>query len=368
MGSDSTYRAAAIGRTNAGGYGHGLHLPYAQLDNVQVVAIADRDEDGRKAAVEEAGAARGYADFRDLLRQEEPDIVSVCPRWTDCHLEMVLACIEAGAHVYCEKPMTWDLEEGDQIVAAAAAAGRKVAVAHQTVYLPVLRGIKRLVEEGRIGQLRSVHGRGKQDARGGGEDMIVLGTHLFNAMRFLAGDVAWMSAHVTADGRELSLADVREAGEPVGPVAGDCIHSYFAFASGVDGTFASRRHGAQSGSSFGIELVGGEGRVSVRCSGESPMIYPHPDLDPAALDQQWQPLDELEVSSLHGNGNRLAILDLIGAIEEDRQPLSSAADAVAALEMILGTYQAQITGGRVKMPMKSRRHPLVAWQEGYYRA
>ena len=363
---DPTYRAAAIGRTGEGNYGHGLHLPYAELDNVQLVAIADADEQGRRKALEETGVATGYEDFHQMLRQEQPDIVSVCPRWTDRHLEMVLACIEAGAHVYCEKPMTWNLEDGDRIVAAAADHGRKVAVAHQTVYLPALQGVKRLVEEGRIGQPLSIHGSGKQDARGGGEDMIVLGTHLFNIMRFLAGDVAWISAHVTADGRPLVPGDAAEANEPVGPIAGDSINSYFAFASGVAGTFVSRRHGAQSGALFGAEIVGSEGRIWMRCSGDGLFIYPHPDMDPTREDQRWQPLEEFSPSSLQVDGNRLALIDLIAAIEEDRQPLSSATDAVAALEMILGTYEAQITGARVNVPMSSRRHPLVAWPEGVY--
>ena len=58
----------------------------------------------------------------------------------------------------------------------------------------------------------------------------------------------------------------------------------------------------------------------------------------------------------------LAIADLIDAIEQDREPVSSARDAVAALEMILGAYEAQISGARVAMPMARREHPLDAWQ------
>jgi len=64
-------------------------------------------------------------------------------------------------------------------------------------------------------------------------------------------------------------------------------------------------------------------------------------------------------------GNDLAIVDLIDAVENDRQPISGARDAVAALEMILGAYEAQITGRRVHFPLQ-RRHPLLAWGEGFY--
>jgi len=365
MSAKKGYRAAAIGRTGKGGYGHGLHLAYRELEEVDFVAVADDDEAGRAKAREETGAPRAYADYQEMLKQEQPHIVSVCPRWTDCHLEMVLACLEAGAHVYCEKPMTWNLEEGDQIVSMAGMAGKKVAVAHQGVYLPRVQKVKQWLEEGRIGQVQAIHAHGKQDRRGGGEDMIVLGTHLFNMMRFFAGDVAWRSAHVTAEGRGLEKDDIREPGEPVGPVAGDCVNSYFAFKGGVSGFFDSRKDQAGSSRRYGMEIVGSEGIVSLRGgTGSELMIYPHPVFLPADPEQRWEPLEEVPDQPL-GTGNQLAILDLIAAVEEDREPLSSARDAVAALEMILGAYESQITGAQVALPMQ-RRHPLIAWKDGFY--
>jgi predicted dehydrogenase len=364
MTTTKKYRAAAIGHTGRGDYGHGLHTAYQGIDQVEFVAVADPDEPGRLKAQTETGAPRAYADYQELLRAEQPDIVSVCPRWTDCHLEIVLACLEAGAHVYCEKPMAWNLADGDGILAEAAARKLKVAVAHQGVYLPRIQHLKRLLREGRIGQVQSFHAHGKQDSRGGGEDMIVLGTHLFNMMRFFSGDVAWMSAQVTAEGRELAKGDIRQPGEPVGPVAGDCVNAYYSFRSGAVGFFDSRRN--QAGPRYGMEIVGEMGTLSLRGgSGGELMIYPHPLFRPADQTQQWQPLEEVPDQPL-SKGNQLAILDLIGAIEEDRPPLSSAADAVAALEMILGAYESQLTGGRVHFPMRNRRHPLVAWQEGAY--
>lgn len=356
------YRAAAIGRTGGGDYGHGLHVAYAGISNVDFVAVADADEDGRNKACELTGATAAYADYQDMLEKESPDIVSVCPRWTDCHLDMVIACLEFGAHVYCEKPMTWNLADGDKIVDCAEANGRRVAVAHQAVYLPRIQHLRRLLAEGRIGQLQQIHAHGKQDRRGGGEDMITLGTHLFNMMRYFAGNVCWMNAHITVDGAELRPADVQQASEPVGPVAGDCIESYFAFDSGVVGFFDSRRDQAGANQRYGMELVGSEGTISLRGgAGSELMIYPHPVFRPAAEQQNWLPLEEASDEPL-STGNRLAIVDLIEAIEEDREPISSARDAVAALEMILGSYESQITGARVSMPMVRRQHPLEAWQ------
>ena len=355
--SDKIYRAAAIGRTGGGNYGHGLHLAYKGLENVEFVAVADPNAAGREKAKADTGAQRDYADYREMLEKEELDMVSVCPRWVDCHLEMVLTCIEAGCHVYCEKPISMSLEDGDTMVDAAERAGLKMAVAHQGVYLPGVQKIKSMLDEGRIGQVQAIYAHGKQDSRGGGEDMIVLGTHLFNMMRYFVGDVAWMSAHVTSEGHEIIPDDVREGNEPVGLLAGDCINSYFAFRSGVSGFFDSRKDQAGSSARYGMEIVGSEGMISLRGgTASSVAIYPHPLWAPTDTSQKWERLS-LDDTPLY-TGNQIAIIDLMDAVENDREPISSGRAAVAALEMILGAYESQITGQRVMFPMKNRKHPL----------
>ena len=63
-----------------------------------------------------------------------------------------------------------NLSDGDTMVAAADNAGLKIAVSHQQVYQPATQKIKRMLDEGRIGQVHSIYTHGKQDNRGGGED------------------------------------------------------------------------------------------------------------------------------------------------------------------------------------------------------
>ena len=62
MTSERAYRAVAVGRTGKGGYGHGLHLAYENLGNVEITAVADEDEEGRRQAQEATGAPRAFAD------------------------------------------------------------------------------------------------------------------------------------------------------------------------------------------------------------------------------------------------------------------------------------------------------------------
>ncbi len=363
MSEERTYRVGAIGRTGGGGFGHRLHKSTIGVERADLVAVADPDEEGRRQAAEEIGAERTYADYREMLKVEDLDVAIVCPRWVDCHEEMVTACVEAGCHVYCEKPFAPSLEAGDRMVAAADRAGVKLAVAHQGVYLSQIHAVKRLLEEGRIGEVQAMYTQGSQDHRGGGEDMMVLGTHLFNMMRFFTGDVAWMSAHVTTAGRDIEAADVHEGYEPCYLVAGGCINSYFAFHSGVSGFFSSRaNHPGGEPGPMGTEIVGREGRLYFRSAASRVVIYPYGLWAPEDRSQQWELLS-LEMDELE-DGNRLAILDLIEAIEEDRDPISSGRDGLAALEMILGAYESQITGARVPFPPADRSHPLERLRAG----
>jgi len=349
------YKGGVIGRTGGGDYGHGLHLGMAGVEDVDVIAVSDPDSAAREKVATQVGAVRTYADYREMLETEGLDIVTVGPRWVDCHEELVLACVEAGCHVYCEKPMSSSLEAGDRMVAAARKAGVKLAVAHQAVYLPQVKCIKGMMDRGEIGELQAIYAHGKQDRRGGGEDMMVLGTHLFNLMRFFAGDVAWMSGQVTVGGKGIEPEDVREGSEPIGPIAGDSIDSFFLFESGIRGFFDTQVFPEGGGKPYGMELVGSRGRLALRGGGVTEAFhYPHAVWAP---EEKWHAL-ELEPIPL-GDGNRRAILDLIDAAESGCEPVSSGEAAVKALEMILGVYESQITGARVRFPVRNREHPLA---------
>src|SRR4051794_34888737 len=99
-----TYRVAVIGRTGKGNYGHGLDAVWVNNDRAEIVAVADEDEKGRAAAAQRLKAPKAYADYRAMLSKEKPQIVSVADRFLDLHRDMVVACAEAGANIFLEKP------------------------------------------------------------------------------------------------------------------------------------------------------------------------------------------------------------------------------------------------------------------------
>jgi predicted dehydrogenase len=156
------YRAAVIGRTGRGDYGHGLDVAFRDEPRLQVVAVADEDERGRAVAAGRLGVERTFADYRAMLEREKPRFVAVAPRWLDGHRDMILACVEHGVlGIFCEKPLAPDLAACDAIVDACDRAHVKLAMAFQTRYSPRFARVRSLIAEGAIGELLELRGRGK---------------------------------------------------------------------------------------------------------------------------------------------------------------------------------------------------------------
>src|SRR5690606_27797469 len=103
-GANNRLRAAVIGRTGHGDYGHGLDQVWLKVPEVQLVAVADDNTKGLSDAASRLKVKQAYSDYREMLDKVKPDIVSIAPRWLDKHYEMALACAERGIHIYMEKP------------------------------------------------------------------------------------------------------------------------------------------------------------------------------------------------------------------------------------------------------------------------
>lgn len=362
------YRVAIIGSTNRGNYGHGLDGPWQHLDSCDVVAVADDHEGGRAAAIKRTGAKTGYADYREMLVKEEPNIVAICPRWLERHHEMALACAEHGCHIYMEKPFCPTLKQADEIVQACEMRHLKLAVAHNTRHSPVVRVVKQLIRDGRIGDVLEARVRGKEDSRrGGGEDLWVLGTHMLDLAGMLFGDVESCFATVRENGETVSKKHVKPGNEGIGPLAGDHIQATYQFKNGVNGFFASKRGASGSPTRFGLTIVGSKGLIKLQSGyGRTAYLLEDSSWSPGQSGKQWQPITSNGVgkpetikADSHDGGNTSAATDLIASIESGRQPLSNMYDARAATEMIVSVFESHRLGGPVKLPLKTRENPLT---------
>jgi len=360
------YRACIIGDSNCGAFGHALHRVWAVRDDVEVVAVADPDEAGRRKHAAEAKAKRTYADYAEMLEKEKPDLVSIAPRTTVNHLKYMLAATAVGAHGMMEKPIATDLAEADAMVRAVEAKNLKWAIAHNFRTTPVVQHAKRMIlEEGNIGEVLELRSRGKEDRRAGGEDLIVLGTHSFDLMIALAGKPLWCCSDIRAGDRPAGPADVRSPTEELGPVVGDRIQATFGFPNGVYGYFSTVRTADGNGGRWGVDVYGTKGIVTIRLT-EIPEIrlLRESSWTTGGKDARWAPMPgepTMDRENLRAERYAPIVNDLIAAIEEDRRPWVSLQDGRDAYEMIQAAFASYVEGRRVELPLQERAHPLKRW-------
>ncbi|HYW81268.1 MAG TPA: Gfo/Idh/MocA family oxidoreductase [Thermoguttaceae bacterium] len=370
--SSAAYRVAVIGHTGRGNFGHGLDRVWLDVPGTQIVAVADPDPNGLAAAVGRLGSPKGFDDYRRMLDDMKPDLVTVAPRWLDQHHDMVIAAAERGVRgIYLEKPMCRSLAETDEMVAACRRHNVKLAIAHQTRYSPKLKVIEELIASGRLGRILEFRARGKDDHRGGGEDLWVLGTHMLNLMNHFGGAPQSCFATVFQDGRPIRREDVGPGAEGIGPLAGDEVHAMYRFADGVTGYFDSVRGGMGKPTRFGIRIFVSEGIVELHDTGHLPDVRLLADSSwsPGRTRKQWVSVSSTGVDQeepladggLHA-GNVLAVKDLIAAVEQDRQPVSNLDEARTATEMIVAVFESQRIGRPVTFPLENRGNSLLAYR------
>ena len=152
-----------VGLIGSGWYGKSAHFRLLQIEPVEVVAICDVDKRMLTEAAEMIAARqaskktpRTYGDYRQMLQQEQLDIVHIATPDHWHALPMIAAC-KAGADVYVEKPISVDVVEGQAMLAAARKYKRVVQVNMQRRSTPhLIEARDRIIKEGKLGKIGHV--------------------------------------------------------------------------------------------------------------------------------------------------------------------------------------------------------------------
>ncbi|MGB0580140.1 MAG: Gfo/Idh/MocA family protein [Limisphaerales bacterium] len=365
---DAKYRVAVIGDTKRGRYGHGLDTCWLAMPEAEIVGVSDPDPAGRAAAGKRLRTKNLFSDYRELLDQTKPQIAAICPRWLDQHREMFFACAQRGIHMFMEKPMCPDLEQADEMIAAAEKHDVKLAMAHQTRYSPRLDAVRKLIPDGAIGKVLELQARGKEDSRrGGGEDLWVLGSHMMNLIHTLGGEPDSCFATVKQGGQRVTREHVKPGNEGIGPLAGDNIFAQYEMADGVMATFGSQRAVGGRPSRFGLQIYGSKGIIEI-LSGYMPEVWILQDVawSPGRSKKEWLPVssaginqpEPLQMKDPRTTGNVHICRDLIAAINDDRDPECSIHEGRWTVEMIAAIFESHRLNAPVTFPLKERRNPL----------
>lgn len=153
LGANDRVRVALIG---AGGRGRSVTRHVSRTPNVEVVAVSDVYVPRREQAAQELGAAAKPArDYREILDRKDIDgvIIATPDHW---HTPMVLEAVSAGKDIYCEKPVTQRLEEGDKLIAAVEGSKQVVATGTQQRSWDHYLAAREIVRAGELGQITFV--------------------------------------------------------------------------------------------------------------------------------------------------------------------------------------------------------------------
>lgn len=153
MKSDSPIRFAVFGPQGRGRMALHVHRPE---EGLRIVAVCSNHLNGLERFDEICGPDLiKTTDYHEILKNKDIDAVFVCtPDFL--HAEHAIACLNAGKHVFLEKPMAITIEDCDRIMATAERSGAKLFVGHNMRFFPVIKKMKELIDAGRIGRVEAI--------------------------------------------------------------------------------------------------------------------------------------------------------------------------------------------------------------------
>jgi predicted dehydrogenase len=125
---------------------------YAKIPSAQIVAVADLNEAEANRVAAEHKIPTVYTNFRDLLQRDDIQAVDVCLH-NNFHAPVAMAAMQAGKHVYCEKPLAGSYFDAEQMVKTSQETGRMLHMQLSTLYSKEVRAAKYLIDAGKLGKL-----------------------------------------------------------------------------------------------------------------------------------------------------------------------------------------------------------------------
>ncbi|MFQ5717825.1 MAG: Gfo/Idh/MocA family protein [Nitrospinales bacterium] len=306
--------------------------------STQLVAGCDIDSSRLKTFGKRWGVSRLYTDYREMLRQEDLDIVCIAT-WTSLHSEMTIAAARAGARgIYCEKPIAIDLRQAQKMVRLCERKQIPLIINHERRWDFYYQQARKIIQSGKIGEPRAIIGNAlswkprKLPVKDyGGGALFHDGTHLTDLLLYFGGPIDWVVGHESRpDGKqyieETACAMIQFRSGALGFIEGGGARKYF---------------------NFELDVQGSEGRILIGNGGQ--------ELYLARKSRHFTGFRELErvpfpapkrYESPFIGGAR----DMVRCIRKGTQSVSSGRDGLKALEVILAVYRsARLKGRRVQL-------------------
>ena len=325
-----------IGVIGVGNIARNYHLPPVHaLPNAELVAVADLDESLRSRAQKQFGFLDAYTDYRRILDRDDIHAVMLLTR-VNTRTEIIPAALEAGKHVFTQKPFALTNEDAEFLAQVADRTGNRLVCSFMHRYFPHTQGARQILKEGKIGRLEMVRHRN------------CIGSHYDNAVR-LWGGVLDIGTHGIDVIRYLTEQDVVKVQAMMDPYLINATLPIDPTINRPNETVAIMNFEMSGGTLVTFEMHwtqrGGAGAYYAEHYGdEGSMFIKHP-IAPATLvytrgrKGDWiQPdLEQHPKGHLH---HKIFIDDILNNTCESAPP----EDAVATVKIINAAYEAAQTG------------------------
>jgi predicted dehydrogenase len=277
---------------------------------------------------------RLYTDYKEMLRKEQPDLVSVVTP-DHLHADITVAAAEGGAKaILCEKPIATTLADADRMIAAAEANNVLLSVEHTRRWSPIAQKARELARHGDLGKLRSI----VSNMYSPRSMLFRNGTHMVDMIVFFAdSDPQWVFAELE-EGFDYFTEYKSDGGHDPGtdPAASAYIH----FANGVRAYYNSIKI-PMPGSQF--DLTYENGRLEVSDRGLT--------LIRGLSHTEWS-YSNIHTSDYMFSYQSAAVAELIDCLETGKPLVSTGREARKTLEIMLAMLKSHQLGNvRVDLPL-----------------
>ena len=339
-------------------YAHTL----AQISSVEVVAVADAFVD-RAAALAEQFSIPKHGALDDIL--VDPDIAAIINLTPPlAHVAVSRQALDAGKHVFSEKPIGVDLDEGRGLVAHALDLGLRLGCAPDTFLGQGLQTCREIIESGRIGEPVAASGfmlgSGPESwhpapdifyQRGAGP-MLDMGPYYLTALVQLLGPARSITGAARITHATRTIGSEPRRGEQIPVEVPTHVSSVIEFVSGAIGTLVTS-FDVQASRYRNIEIYGTEATLSV----PDPNTFGGPVRIRGLRDREWEevPLRATNLAQQRGIGAS----DMLWALRSNRPHRANADTALHVLELMTAAVQASDAGHRIDLMTTCRPVPLL---------
>ena len=239
----------------------------------EVVAVFGPTPEKTRKLAAELGIPKAFSNYERMLDEAHPEAVVVATP-NDVHAPMALAAIKRGMHVFCEKPLGLTVAEGEQMTAAARSAGVQTAVNFTYRSTNVMRHVRRLIDDGRLGTPYHFNIDFWQNVRAdpavpigyrmlrerGGGALLDIGVHMMDLIRWLFGEIEAVTGVThTAIGERTA-----EAGTRAAVTADDSASFVVRVKGGASGTVQVSQVATGRQNYRRVELFGSAGSITAK--------------------------------------------------------------------------------------------------------